>query len=135
MIDMDFSDYSTAVLMDILKEYNVRQSGRTTRLIDHYIQCLFQHSNEWITIEDHKDLDIEKEERIKLANQLSQKIIKRLESEHNLNVSPTYIKILKNVSDDGLPMLKLTMHNHNTDMYDSIKSEILKRSSSDNKCM
>ena len=132
---MDFSDYSTAALKDMLKEYNVRQSGRTTRLIDHYIQCLFQHNGEWITIEDHKDLEIEKEERIKLSNELSHKIIKRLELEHNLNVSPTYIKIDKNVSSDGLPMLKLSMHNHNAEMYETIKSEIMKRSSSDKKCI
>ena len=58
-----------------MNELLFRSTGRTTRLIDDYIQKLFDYRGEWITIRDHyktKAADI----------MLCRKICSRLVNEH-----------------------------------------------------
>lgn len=52
-----------------------RLQGRTTRLIDKYIQEIYQHQGEWVTIEDH---DPTKQAHRMLFN----KIMRRMQFEH-----------------------------------------------------
>lgn len=123
----DFSKYSTDELLQLYKEHGVRQRGRSTRLIDHYIQCLFQHNGEWITIEDHKDFEIEDKCNIKISKELSRKIIKRLGFEHNIKSYPNCINVETGTNDNGYPMLKLTMNRHSEKVLELIKDELKKR--------
>ena len=86
------------ILLNILEEkdlmwysgkiQSVRATGRTTRLIDSYIQELFNNPNKEIEIRDHHYFN---NENLILAN----KICKRLYSEHNIAVIPkkSYNKI------------------------------------------
>ena len=52
-----------------------RLQGRTTRLIDKFIQEIYQHQGEWVTIEDHHPT--KQEHRI-----LFDKIMSRMQFEH-----------------------------------------------------
>ena len=52
-----------------------RHSGRTTRMIDQYIQWIFDSPNEWITIEDHHN-------DVRNHKDVFEKIKRRLISEH-----------------------------------------------------
>ena len=80
---MDLTGYTTEELYSIVMESQHRQSGRTTRLVDKYIQELFNHNGEWITINDHTDLAIEQSYHLQMTRQLFNKIIQRLKFEHN----------------------------------------------------
>lgn len=58
-----------------LDELMFRSTGRTTRLVDDYVQKLFDNKGEWITIKDHyiaKNADII----------LCRRICQRLTNEH-----------------------------------------------------
>lgn len=123
----DYSKYSTDELLQLYKEHGVRQRGRTTRLIDYYIQQLFACNGAWIVIRDHCDLEIENSCNIKMSKELSHKIIKRLGFEHNIKSYPNCVNVETGTNDNGYPMLKLTMNRHSEKVLDSIKDELKKR--------
>ena len=80
---MDLTGYTTEELFSIALESQHRQKGRTTRLVDNYIQELFNHNGEWVTIADHTDLPSEQKCHLRMTRQLFDKIIQRLKFEHN----------------------------------------------------
>ena len=75
-------------------ELQYRATGRTTRLVDSYIQKLFDNPDEWVAIYDHWD------ER-RAAAILVDRISKRLDYEHKLeaevkSIEKGYAMCLKN---------------------------------------
>lgn len=60
-------------------ELSSRLRGRTTRLVDSYIQDIYEHQGEWVEIEDHNSTP--QDNRIVLN-----RIIARMELEHNGDV-------------------------------------------------
>lgn len=67
--------------VDLIKEISnllERHTGRTTRLIDGYIQQLYDQRGDWIVIEDHYNS--------KSANDmLLKKVLQRLHNEHSID--------------------------------------------------
>lgn len=57
-------------------------SGRTTRLVDKYVQKLFDHPGEWISIKDHAECHVGR----KATDLLMRRIISRMSSEHSILV-------------------------------------------------
>jgi Lhr-like helicase len=66
-------------LLERLGELRFRASGRTTRLVDKYIQDLFNNPGEWVRVYDHWP-------KKNAASELARKIKKRMAVEHNLEV-------------------------------------------------
>lgn len=85
---------------DIIKqisELSTRATGRSTRLIDEYIQKLFENRGQWIKIYDHY-------ESKQAHNILANKIIKRIQNEHpgtvyDCNKKTCEIKIIECARD------------------------------------
>lgn len=50
---MDFTEYNDLELKFLLSDLKHRKTGRTTRLVDMYIQDLFNRRGEWVKIFDH----------------------------------------------------------------------------------
>ena len=57
-------------------------SGRTTRLVDQYVQRLFQSPGEWVDVEDHAEYFAGR----KATDILMEKIQHRMYVEHNIHV-------------------------------------------------
>lgn len=123
---MDLTGYSTEELFSIVLESQHRQKGRTTRLIDKYIQELFNHNGEWVTINDHTDLSAEQVCRLQMARQLVDKIIRRLKIEHNYGKTDK-ITIEKRLTSDNKVQLKLTYKRSNEEFIDNVFQELHKR--------
>lgn len=50
---MDLSNFTDTELLRELSLLKTRKTGRTTRLVDKYIQELFEKRGEWILVADH----------------------------------------------------------------------------------
>lgn len=68
-----------------MTEMRLRRSGRTTRLIDAYIQELFDRPNQWIEIRDHYQDEVPAGNII-ASYWLISKIRERVNREHNLEL-------------------------------------------------
>lgn len=123
---MDLTGYTTEQLLSIVLEYQHRQKGRTTRLIDKYIQELFNNNGEWVTINDHIDLTSEQECHYLMTRQLCYKIIQRLKFEHNYGKDDK-ITIDKRLTSDNKVQLKLTYKRGNEEFIDNVFQELHKR--------
>ena len=123
---MDLTTYTTEELFSIALESQHRQKGRTTRLVDNYIQELFNHNGEWVTIADHTDLPSEQKCHLRMTRQLFDKIIQRLKFEHNYGKNDK-IKIDKRLTDNNEFQVKLTYNPGNNDFIDSVFKELQKR--------
>lgn len=123
---MDLTEYSTEELFSIVLESQHRQKGRTTRLIDKYIQELFNHNGEWVTINDHTDLSSEQVCHLQMTRQLVDKIIRRLKIEHNYGKGDK-ITIEKRLTSDNKVQLKLTYKRGNDEFIDNVFQELHKR--------
>ena len=69
---------NTERLISLMKQassLSERASGRTTRMIDEYIQELYNHQGEWIEITDHWPTH-------RASDNILRKIIQRMELEH-----------------------------------------------------
>lgn len=123
---MDLTAYTTEQLFSIALEYQHRHKGRTTRLIDKYIQELFNHNGEWITINDHTDLSSEQVCHLQMTRQLFDKIVQRLKFEHNYGKSDN-ITIEKRLTSDNEVQVKLTYKHDNEEFIDDVFQELHKR--------
>ena len=123
---MDLTGYTTEELFSIVLEFQYRQKGRTTRLIDKYIQELFNHNGEWVTIADHADLPSEKEYNLRMTRQLFDKIIQRLRFEHRYGKN-NKITIEKRLTDNNEFQVKLTYKRDNEEYIDNVFQELHKR--------
>ena len=123
---MDLTGYTTEELLSIVLESQHRQKGRTTRLIDKYIQELFNHNGEWLTINDHTDLASEQEYHLRMTRQLFNKIIQRLKFEHNYGKTDK-IKIEKRLTDNNEFQVKLTYKRGNEEFIDEVFQELYDR--------
>ena len=123
---MDLTGYTTEELLSIVLESQHRQKGRTTRLIDKYIQELFNHNGEWLTINDHTDLASEQEYHLRMTRQLFNKIIQRLKFEHNYGKTDK-IKIEKRLTDNNEFQVKLTYKRGNEEFIDDVFQELYNR--------
>ncbi len=74
-------------------------SGRTTRLVDMYVQKLFQSPGEWVNIMDHAEYFAGR----KATDFLMERIIKRMLSEHNIRLERKpgnhYLRIPQDIAD------------------------------------
>ena len=68
-----------------INELQHRATGRSTQLVDKYIQDLFNHPDEWIEVYDHWPTQ-------SAAHYLAHRIRFRLEKEHHLDADVTSIK-------------------------------------------
>lgn len=66
-------------LFGALSELKQRATGRTTRIIDYAIQCLFETPDEWIEVHDHWDTR-------QASKMLVDGIKRRLSIEHHLEL-------------------------------------------------
>lgn len=123
---MDLTGYTTEQLFSIVLESQHRQKGRTTRLVDKYIQELFNHNGEWVTINDHTDLASEQEHHLQMTRHLFDKIIRRLKFEHNYDKTDK-ITIEKRLTDDNKIQVKLTYKRPNEEFIDNVFQELHKR--------
>lgn len=123
---MDLTGYTTEELFSIVLESQHRQKGRTTRLIDKYIQDLFNHNGEWVTINDHTDLAIEQEYHLQMTRHLFNKIVQRLKFEHNYGKTDN-ITIEKRLTSDNKVQVKLTYKRGNEEFIDNAFQELHKR--------
>ena len=123
---MDLTGYTTEELLSIVLESQHRQKGRTTRLIDKYIQELFNHNGEWLTINDHTDLASEQEYHLRMTRQLFNRIIQRLKFEHNYGKTDK-IKIEKRLTDNNEFQVKLTYKRGNEEFVDDVFQELYNR--------
>lgn len=123
---MDLTGYTTEELLSIVLESQHRQKGRTTRLIDKYIQELFDHNGEWLTINDHIDLASEQEYHSRMTRQLFNRIIQRLKFEHNYGKTDK-IKIEKRLTDNNEFQVKLTYKRGNEEFIDDVFQELYDR--------
>lgn len=123
---MDLTAYTTEELFSIVLESQHRQKGRTTRLIDKYIQELFNNNGEWVTINDHTDLSAEQACHLQMTRQLVDKIIKRLTFEHKYGKSDK-ITIEKRLTSDNKIQVKLTYKRGNEEFIDNVFQELHKR--------
>ena len=123
---MDLTGYTTEELLSIVLESQHRQKGRTTRLIDKYIQELFNHNGEWLTINDHTDLASEQEYHLRMTRQLFNKIMQRLKFEHNYGKTDK-IKIEKRLTDNNEFQVKLTYKRGNEEFIDGVFQELYDR--------
>ena len=123
---MDLTGYTTEELLSIVLESQHRQKGRTTRLIDKYIQELFNHNGEWLTINDHTDLASEQEYHLRMTRQLFNRIIRRLKFEHNYGKTDK-IKIEKRLTDNNEFQVKLTYKRGNEEFIDDVFQELYNR--------
>ena len=123
---MDLTGYTTEELLSIVLESQHRQKGRTTRLIDKYIQELFNHNGEWLTINDHTDLASEQEYHSRMTRQLFNRIIQRLKFEHNYGKTDK-IKIEKRLTDNNEFQVKLTYKRGNEEFIDDVFQELYDR--------
>ena len=123
---MDLTGYTTEELLSIVLESQHRQKGRTTRLIDKYIQELFNHNGEWLTINDHTDLASEQEYHLRMTRQLFNKIMQRLKFEHNYGKTDK-IKIEKRLTDNNEFQVKLTYKRGNEEFIDDVFQELYDR--------
>ena len=123
---MDLTGYTTEELLSIVLESQHRQNGRTTRLIDKYIQELFDHNGEWLTINDHTDLASEQEYHLRMTRQLFNRIIQRLKFEHNYGKTDK-IKIEKRLTDNNEFQVKLTYKRGNEEFIDDVFQELYDR--------
>ena len=123
---MDLTGYTTEHLFSIVLESQHRQKGRTTRLIDKYIQELFNHNGEWVTINDHTDLSSEQVCHLQMTRQLVDKIIRRLKIEHNYGKTDK-ITIEKRLTGDNKFQVKLTYKRGNEEFIDNVFQELHKR--------
>lgn len=123
---MDLTGYTTEELLSIVLESQHRQKGRTTRLIDKYIQELFNHNGEWLTINDHTDLASEQEYHLRMTRQLFNRIIQRLKFEHNYGKTDK-IKIEKRLTDNNEFQVKLTYKRGNEEFIDDVFQELYDR--------
>lgn len=127
-MNLDYvAQYSTEELQRIFLESTYRQKGRTTRLVDRYIQELFNHNNEWITITDHTDLPSENECKLRMAKHLFDRILKRLRYEHNYGVDKSKLSIEHRVNDDCEFQVKLKYTQPNKDFIKTVFDELYKR--------
>ena len=74
---MDFSEWSDLELSRRLIELKKRKTGRTTRLVDAFVQELFEKRGEWVKIFDHYH------ER-NASRLLIKRIVARLNNEHGI---------------------------------------------------
>lgn len=123
---MDLTGYTTEELLSIVLESQHRQKGRTTRLIDKYIQELFDHNGEWLTINDHIDLASEQEYHLRMTRQLFNRIMQRLKFEHNYGKTDK-IKIEKRLTDNNEFQVKLTYKRGNEEFIDDVFQELYNR--------
>ena len=123
---MDLTTYTTEELFSIALESQHRQKGRTTRLVDNYIQELFNHNGEWVTIADHTDLPSEQKCHLRMTRQLFDKIIQRLKFEHNYEKNDK-ITIDKRLTDNNEFQVKLTYNPANKEFINSVFKELHKR--------
>lgn len=123
---MDLTGYTTEELLSIVLESQHRQKGRTTRLIDKYIQELFNHNGEWLTINDHTDLASEQEYHLRMTRQLFNRIIQRLKFEYNYGKTDK-IKIEKRLTDNNEFQVKLTYKRGNEEFIDDVFQELYNR--------
>ena len=123
---MDLTGYTTEQLFSIVLESQHRQKGRTTRLIDKYIQELFNHNGEWVTITDHADLASEQEHPLQMTRQLFNKIVQRLKFEHNYGKTDN-ITIEKRIIDNNKFQVKLIYKHGNEEFIDNVFQELHKR--------
>ena len=123
---MDLTGYTTEELLSIVLESQHRQKGRTTRLIDKYIQELFNHNGEWLTINDRTDLASEQEYHLRMTRQLFNRIIQRLKFEHNYGKTDK-IKIEKRLTDNNEFQVKLTYKRGNEEFIDDVFQELYDR--------
>ena len=123
---MDLTGYTTEELLSIVLESQHRQKGRTTRLIDKYIQELFNHNGEWLTINDHTDLASEQEYHLRMTRQLFNRIIQRLKFEHTYGKTDK-IKIEKRLTDNNEFQVKLTYKRGNEEFVDDVFQELYNR--------
>ena len=123
---MDLTGYTTEELLSIVLESQYRQKGRSTRLIDKYIQELFNHNVEWLTINDHTDLASEQEYHLRMTRQLFNRIIQRLKFEHNYGKTDK-IKIEKRLTDNNEFQVKLTYKRGNEEFIDDVFQELYDR--------
>ena len=123
---MDLTGYTTEELLSIVLESQHRQKGRTTRLIDKYIQELFNHNGEWLTINDHTDLASEQEYHLRMTRQLLNRIIQRLKFEQN-NGKNEKIKIEKRLTGNNEFQVKLTYKRGNEEFIDDVFQELYDR--------
>ena len=123
---MDLTGYTTEELLSIVLESQHRQKGRTTRLIDKYIQELFNHNGEWLTINDHTDLASEQEYHLRMTRQLFNRIIQRLKFEHNYGKTDK-IKIEKRLTDNNEFQVKVTYKRGNEEFIDDVFQELYNR--------
>lgn len=123
---MDLTGYTTEHLFSIVLESQHRQKGRTTRLIDKYIQELFNHNGEWVTINDHTDLALEQACHSQMTKQLIDKIIQRLKFEHNYGKTDK-ITIEKRLTSENKFQVKLTYKRGNEEFIDNVFQELHKR--------
>ena len=79
-----------------------RQTGRTIRLVDYYIQELFKNPNSWITIKDHYDHPTA--HKVILG-----KILKRLDSEHNISEKQTSRIGIEVIKEMNPPLIKILL--------------------------
>lgn len=107
---MDNLDINNFELMRYLYELKNRHTGRTTRLVDEYIQELFRNRGEFIEIVDHY-------RGIQAAEMVARRICARLKHEHG-------------VTDDDLEVRRgfggnISMKLEKKDRRSSIEDEIL----------
>lgn len=74
---MDFTEYSDIELSFRLVGLKKRKTGRTTRLVDAFVQELFEKRGEWVNIFDHYH------ER-NASELLIKRIVARLKNEHGV---------------------------------------------------
>lgn len=82
---MEYRNYTVPVFAD-----GPRQSGRSTRLIDKYVQDLFSIPAEPITIHGEDDMSenlVSEEEKREQAKAIAEKIMTRMKREHNLSLT------------------------------------------------
>jgi len=74
-------------------------SGRTTRLVDYYVQKLFATPGEWIDIEDHAEWFAGR----KATDFLMERLHNRMLAEHNIQLERRrgdhYLRIPKTIAD------------------------------------
>lgn len=83
-------------LIKELSELTGRATGMTTRLVDKYVQELYNHEGEWVEIIDHYDTPIS-------HRQLADKVMERFSHEHPAD----YKNLSKMFNVRRFPMLKL----------------------------
>lgn len=76
---MDLSSFTDTELLRELSRLKTRKTGRTTRLVDKYIQELFEKRGEWILVADHYST-------ITATQLLIHRIQSRVMHEHHIQV-------------------------------------------------